>query len=381
MLPQFEVAEILQKNWKNIENKELKLNSWQIRTLSAIKSCRTAVLGGHIDSCESCEYIQISYNSCRNRHCPKCQGHKQEEWVQKRESELLPVPYYHVVFTIPDTLNVYALQYPKVLYSILFKASWQTIDAFSKDNKWVGAKMGMIAVLHTWGQNLSLHPHLHCIVAGGGVTKQGKWKTANVLKSGKTSKILFPVKAMSSVFRGIFVGLLKKELPQIPSSFYPKLYKHNWVVYAKRPFGSPKQVIEYLGRYTHKIAISNHRIKNISNDKVTFTYKDYRQNAKKKTMSLTQQEFIRRFSLHILPKRFVRIRHYGILSSFWKRKKLKELQVSLGFTPEIHVRQTKNHQCPKCKSYNLKVVFQFTARGPPKYWLKKITEHNKQIIK
>ena len=233
------MAEVLQKNWNSIEIKELQLNSWQLRTLSAIKRCRTAALGGHIDSCNSCGYIQLSYNSCRNRHCPKCQGHKQEQWVQKRQSELLPVPYYHVVFTIPDTLNVYAMQYPRELYSILFKASWQTIEAFSKNKKWVGAKMGMIAILHTWGQNLSLHPHLHCIVPDGGVTKQGKWKTAKVLKPGKSFKILFPVKALSKVFRGKFVELLRKKLPQIPYEFYPKLYKYNWVVYAKRPFGGP----------------------------------------------------------------------------------------------------------------------------------------------
>lgn len=381
MLPQFEVADLLQNNWNSIETKELKLNSWQLRTLSAIKRCRTAGLGGHIDSCSSCGYIQISYNSCRNRHCPKCQGNKTEQWIQKRQSELLPVAYYHVVFTIPATLNVYALQYPKELYSILFKASWQTIEAFSKDKKWVAAKMGMIAILHTWGQNMSLHPHLHCIVPGGGVNKQGKWKTAKAVQSAKASKILFPVKAMSVVFRGKYVALLKKELPQIPYEFYPKLYKHKWVVYAKRPFGGSKQVIEYLGRYTHKIAISNHRIKNIANDKVTFTYKDYKQGAKKKTMTLSQKEFIRRFSLHILPKRFVRIRHYGILSSYWKREKLSELQASLNFTSSIEGSQTKNQQCPKCKKHSLKVVLQFDARGPPKYWLKKIEKHNIKNIK
>ncbi len=380
MKPRFEVAEILQNNWISIEHKEIKLNTWQLRTLSAIKSCRTAKLGGHIDSCSSCGYIQISYNSCRNRHCPKCQGHKTEEWVQARHSELLPVAYFHVVFTIPDTLNAYALQYPKELYSILFKSSWQTIDAFSKDKQWVGAKMGMIGILHTWGQNLSLHPHLHCIVPGGGVTEQGRWKTAKVLKSGKVSKILFPVKAMSKVFRGKFIALLRKEIPQIPYEFYPQLYDHKWVVYAKRPFGGPKQVIEYLGRYTHKIAISNHRIKNISKDSVTFTYKDYRHKAKQKIMTLTQKEFIRRFSLHILPKRFVRIRHYGILSSYWKREKLKELQVSLDFTPLTQTIQTKNHQCPKCKNHSLQIVFQFDSRGPPKNWLNRIKKYNKQNI-
>ena len=378
MQPPFEVAEILQDNWNTIDNGELKLNSWQLRTLSAIKRCRTALLGGHIDLCSSCGHIQISYNSCRNRHCPKCQANKKEQWILKRQSELLPVAYYHVVFTIPDTLNEYALQYPKEIYSILFKASWKTIEAFSKDKKWIAAKMGMIAILHTWGQNLSLHPHLHCIVPGGGVNQQGKWKTANVVKS---SKILFPVKAISKVFRGKFVALLKKELPQIPHRFYPKLYKYKWVVYAKRPFGGPKQVIEYLGRYTHKIAISNHRIKSVSNNSVSFTYKDYRQEAKKKTMSLTQKEFIRRFALHILPKRFVRIRHYGILSSYWKRKKLRELQDKLDFTPPVQLMQTKNHQCPKCKNHSLQVIFQFDVRGPPTYWLEKIKKYKEMNIK
>ena len=186
---------------------------------------------------------------------------------------------------------------------------------------------------------------------------------------------------MSSVFRGKFVALLKKELPQIPYNFYPKLYTHKWIVYAKKPFGGPKQVIQYLGRYTHKIAISNYRIKSISNNKVTFSYKDYRQGAKKKTMTLTQKEFIRRFSLHILPKRFVRIRHFGILSSYWKRNKLKELQASLDFTPPLQIIQTKNHLCPKCKTHSLKVIFEFDARGPPKHWVDKIKKNNKMNTK
>jgi hypothetical protein len=381
MLPQYEVADILQNNWKSIDNGALNLNSWKVRTLRAIKDCRTKALGGHIDACSSCRHIQISYNSCRNRHCPKCQGNKKEEWIQKRHAELLPVPYYHVVFTIPDTLNAYTLQYPREIYTILFKASWQTIEAFGKDNKWIGAKMGMIAILHTWGQNLSFHPHLHCIVPGGGVNKQGKWKTAKVVSSGKPSKILFPVKAMSKVFRGKFVDLLKKEMPQIPYNFYPKLYKHNWVVYAKRPFGGPKQIIEYLGRYTHKIAISNHRIVKIENNQVTFTYKDYKENAKKKTMTLNAKEFIRRFALHILPKNFVRMRHYGILSSYWKRKKLTKLQEKLNFKPVINKIQTKNHLCPKCKNHTLEIIFKFDERGPPSNWRKLIKMHNKMNIK
>jgi len=364
--PRYEVATILHQNWDLIENKTLQLNTWQVRTLSAIKRCRTVALGGHIDHCANCDYLQLSYNSCRNRHCPKCQGHKKEQWIQQRQADLLPINYYHVVFTLPDTLNQYALLYPKKVYAILFKASWQTIEAFSKDKKWVNAKMGMIAILHTWGQNLSLHPHLHCIVPNGGINKQGKWKTGN-----PKGKILFPVKAMSKIFRGKFIYLLKKEIPEIPYNFYPTLYKHNWVVYAKQTFGGPKQVIEYLGRYTHKIAISNHRIISINNNRVTFKYKDYRQAGKSKTMTLSQSEFIRRFALHILPKRFVRIRHYGILSSYWKREKLKNLQQSLNYTPVIKTIQTKNHQCPKCKSYSLKTIFEFDARGPPQKWIEK----------
>ena len=370
------MADILQKNWHLIEDKTLKLNTWQIRTLSAIKRCRTSGLGGHIDSCSACGYLQLSYNSCRNRHCPKCQGHKKEQWIQQRQKELLPVKYYHVVFTIPDTLNKYALRYPKRLYAILFKASWQTIETFSKDKKWVHAKMGMIAILHTWGQNLSLHPHLHCIVPNGGINKQGNWKTGK-----SKSKILFPVKAMSTVFRGKFITLLRKEIKEIPYDFYPTLYKHKWVVYAKQAFGGPNQVIEYLGRYTHKIAISNHRIKSVKDNRVTFKYKDYKQSGKSKFMSLSQKEFIRRFALHILPKRFVRIRHYGILSSYWKREKLKALQNDLHFVPVIQEIKTENHQCPKCKKDTLKIIFQFDARGPPKKWLTKLKKYKLKNIK
>lgn len=290
----------------------LGLNSWQSRTLHAIRKCRTMALGGHIDRCNKCGKTHLLFHSCRNRHCPTCQGHKVEEWIQKREQELLPVPYFHVVFTLPDHLHTVALHAPDKLYAILFKTAWQTLHQFAANPKHLGAKLGMIGVLHTWGQNLSLHPHLHCIVPSGGVTKSGYWKNTQ-----SKGKFLFDVKAMSEVFRAKFVAELRKELPDLPQSLYDALFKKKWVVFAKSAFKTNKSVIEYLGRYTHKIAISNYRIRNIDkeNKTVTFSLKDYRKGGKQTTQTLSFKEFIRRFSLHILPRGFTRIRHFGILSS------------------------------------------------------------------
>lgn len=374
MQPRYEVADVLQEHWSSIEQNQLGITIWQKRALSAIKRCRTLALGGHIDGCSSCGHLQISYNSCRNRHCPKCQGHKREEWIQARERELLPVPYFHVVFTLPQGINPLALQKPKLVYAILFKSAWQTIEAFSKDRKWVSAKMGMISILHTWGQQLSLHPHLHCIVPGGGVTRQGKWRTVKT----QQGKFLFPVKAMSKTFRGKYCALLEKQAPKEYELIRYQLWKNPWVVYAKRPFGGPKQVVEYLGRYTHKIAISNHRIEDMDRQTVTFSYKDYRQGAKKKQMTLTHREFIRRFSQHILPKRFVRIRHYGILSSAWKKQKLKDLQQDLEYIPIKTQTNTKKGQCPCCKQYTLEIVCEFDARGPPIHWIKRLKKYKQK---
>ena len=210
-------------------------------------------MGGHVDACSSCGNITISYNSCRNRHCPKCQGNKRQQWIEARESELLPVKYFHVVFTLPEIINKIAIYEPRIIYDTLFEAAWKTIEIFSKDEKYLGAKSGMISILHTWGQNLMLHPHLHCIVPGGGVDAQGKWLATK--KS--NGKWLFPVKAMSKIFRAKYVSILRNKI-KLEQSYYNDMFKSEWVVFAKRPFGSPKSVIEYLGRYTHKIAISNH---------------------------------------------------------------------------------------------------------------------------
>ena len=355
-----EVADVLRKLGKGIEN--LGLNTWQLRTLSAIKKCRTAELGGHIDACDDCGSLKISYNSCRNRHCPKCQGNKREDWIQARMAELLPVPYFHVVFTLPASLNSLAIHQPKTVYDILFEATWETLKQFGKNK---GVQMGMIAVLHTWGQQLSLHPHLHCIVPGGGVDKDGQWK--NIRSDGK---FLFPVKALSKVFRAKFCEKLKAKEPVKYEQIRKELWKKPWVVFAKNPFGNTHSVVEYLGRYTHKIAISNHRIKKIDNQNVTFDYKDYKMEGVKKQMTLTHGEFIRRFALHILPKRFVKIRHYGFLSSTWKRQKLKLLQEKLQVKVLVKVEKKPFlPKCPCCKTGNLHRIAVFDQRGPPAWYL------------
>ena len=366
--PQYEVADVLNISGSKLEN--LELNSWQLRTLFALKKCRTSALGGHIDACDECGNVSISYNSCRNRHCPKCQGKKREQWIENRETELLPVPYFHVVFTLPDVLNKTALHEPKMLYDILFESAWETLQTFGKNKN---LQMGMIAVLHTWGQNLSLHPHLHCIVPGGGVDESGAWK--NIRSDGK---FLFSVKALSKVFRAKFCEKLKANLKdkfnENQENEYEKirqsLWEKPWVVYAKKPFGSPKSVVEYLGRYTHKIAISNQRIRKIDAKTVTFSYKDYRQKGIKKQMVLSHEEFIRRFAMHILPKRFVKIRHYGFLSSTWKRIKLKNLQQNLGIQPkEKPLPKAFQPKCSCCKVGNLVTIATFDLRGPPQWFL------------
>ena len=313
----------------------------------------------------------MSYNSCRNRHCPKCQGEQREAWIQAREEELLPVPYFHVVFTLPDTINPLCLYAPAKVYNLLFKTAWSVMQSFAQDPKHLAAKPGMIAVLHTWGQNLSLHPHLHCIVPGGGVTQSGKWKTAR-----SKGKFLFPVKAMSQVFRARFVCGLRKAFPDQPKAFFDQLFDKPWVIYAKRPFLHPKAVVEYLGRYTHRIAISNHRLISLDNGQVTFRYKDYRKGAQPLHMTLSDQEFIRRFSQHILPKGLVRIRHYGFLSSSWKAKKLPDLQRALGLRiasdnpPEL----VAYRKCRECGIGTLHTMHMFFGRAPPKVWLKRIEQ-------
>lgn len=291
--------------------------------------------GGHIDVCDQCASVRISYNSCRNRHCPKCGGIKKDEWIEARQSELLPVDYYHLVFTVPEQLNGWMMYNERLMYDVLFASAWQTIQTLAADHRYLGANTGMVAILHTWGQQLSFHPHLHCIVAGGGITRQGKWRRAKRT----TGKFLFPVKAMSKIFKNKFLDMLKglQCSLQYPPDAMPldktikALYLKDWVVYARRSFGGPAQVVAYLGRYTHKVAISNQRLKGIENQYVHFSYKDYRSGDMTKQMRLTGEEFIRRWLMHILPHRYVKIRHYGFLCNRGRTKRLQQIASGLRF--------------------------------------------------
>jgi hypothetical protein len=355
-----EVGDILRGLGNRI--KSIGLNSHQLRTLSALRDCRTAALGGHVDVCTECGIVRVSYNSCRNRCCPKCQGRKREDWIESRNAELLPVPYFHVVFTLPEELNTFCLIHPKEAYGILFKSVWETLRLFGFKQH---VTPGMIAVLHTWGQNLSLHPHLHCIVPGGGIDKNGMWK--NIRADGK---YLFPVKALSKVFRAKYVSLLRKTNLQSQKSITP-LFSKSWIVYTKRPFSHPSHVVEYLGRYTHKIAISNNRIIFCRNGKVRFSYKDYRNGDTKKEMELDDTEFIRRFALHIPPLRFIRIRHYGILSSMSKKVTVPAIRKQLNGTlpPFISLRKLQpfdKNVCPCCGNITMITILTIPLRGPPK---------------
>lgn len=371
--PSHELADVIRLYGEQFiqQHKPLKQH---LRTLNAIAKCRTAALGGHVDQCDGCGHERIAYNSCRNRHCPKCQGTNRERWIMERQKDLLPVPYFHVVFTLPQQLNTLCLSHPQQLYSILFQASRQTVMQLGLDPKHLGAKPGMITVLHTWGQQLWLHPHVHCIIPGGGITKAGYWRFTK-----SNGKFLFPIKVMSAVFRGKFIRMLKKfctdEKISLPVEFIDSLYQNKWVVYAKQPFAGPKQVIGYLGRYTHRIAISNHRIKSIADGKVNFSYKDYRQGGVQKVMTLDAGEFLRRFCLHILPPGFMKIRHYGMLANRAKSKlKMQQMKMGISIVPKIKMgwkqvaRQAMNFDvdaCPCCLSGRMHTIRFFAAHAPP----------------
>ena len=305
-----------------------------LKTMIDIEACRTAELGGHVDECDECGHVRVSYNSCRNRHCPKCQTLAKERWLEKRKEDLLPVGYFHVVFTIPQELNYITLTNQKEMYSILFNAVSETLLELSRDKKYLGAEIGFMSILHTWGQNLMNHPHIHCVVPSGGLTFDGtEWINSK-------NDFFIPVKVLSRKFRGKFLFYLKKayysnalkystEIEKLTEkhifqSFICKLYKKEWVVYCKPPFGSSEHVLEYLGRYSHRVAISNHRIVNLENGYVTFKWRDYKDHNKEKFMTLTVDEFMRRFFMHVLPRKFVKIRHYGILSNRNRSTKLQK---------------------------------------------------------
>ncbi len=299
----------------------------QLKVMSAIKACRTAALGGHVARCEGCTHTLIAYNSCRNRHCPKCQGSAAREWLAQRETELLPVPYYHMVFTLPAPISDLAYQNKEVIYDILFKASAETMLTIAADPKHLGARIGITSVLHTWGSAMTHHPHVHMIVPGGGISLDGsRWVSC---KPG----FFLPVRVLSRLFRRLFLemliaahkaGRLKFFSDHVPladfqafAAWISPLRQIEWCVYAKRPFGGPEAVLAYLSRYTHRIAISNRRLVSWDDTGVTFKWKDYRVKGSNRysTMTLDTHEFIRRFLMHVLPKRFHRIRHYGLFAN------------------------------------------------------------------
>jgi len=360
----------------------------QHRALRAIEGCRTAALGGELRACDACGERRYVYHSCRNRHCPKCQTRAKERWLAARRAELLPVPYYHLVFTLPHELNALAQGNPRALYAMLFAAAAETLVAFGRNPQWLGGEIAATLVLHTWGQTLTQHLHVHGLVAGGALSGEGAWVRAR-------RGFLFPVKALSVVFRGKFLAALGAALargrlalsgstavlaePRAQRALLANLRKKPWVVYAKRPFAGPEQVLEYLGRYTHRTAISNERLVSVDANTVRFRYKDTAHDRRRKTMAIDAEEFLRRFTLHVLPRGFNRIRHYGLLANRNKRALLAKARTALHApapTPAPapaesvpafwqRVAHLDIERCPHCRRGTLRVVATLAPRTHP----------------
>lgn len=342
--------------------------------MRAVEVCRTAELGGHLKQCDACGFEHPAYNSCRNRHCPKCQSLAKARWLEKQRAELLPVGYFHLVFTLPHPLNGLILAHKKILLSLLFKAVSETLLEFGRRR--LGGTVGIIAVLHTWDQKLQDHFHLHCLVPAGALSlDHSRWLKAR-------RNFLFPVKALSMVFRGKFIDLLQqagaKGEIETPSDKLQHLRHKNWIVYAKKPFGSPQTVLDYLGRYTHRVALSNDRILSLESGQVTFTYRDRKDKDRLKSMTLDAQEFIRRFLLHVLPDGFMRVRHFGFLANRSKQHALAQCRKLLGLPPplpEIPKRSAQDllreltgidlNRCPRCQKGNMIVVAELSPRSAP----------------
>lgn len=350
----------------------------QSKTARDILNCRTSALGGRTYECGSCGHNQVSYNSCRNRHCTQCQGVNKDIWVDNRKKDILNAPYYHVVFTMPEQLHQIIYHNQRLLYDLMYKAIAETLMELSKDKKYLGAQIGFFSVLHTWGQNLHYHPHIHTVVLAGGLTEQNEWRAAS-------KKFFIPVKVLSRKFRGKYLYYLKQYYRQGLLEFYndAKIYKNkevfqdlldkcyslDWYSYTKKTFEGPLAVMEYLGRYTHRIAISNNRIISIDKDTVTFGVRDYQNDNKKKTVTLTKIEFIRRFLMHVLPKGFVKIRHYGILANRNKKTRLtlcRKLTRSPKYKPQFDglsvleivsiILKKDVRQCPGCRTSPLQLA-------------------------
>ena len=356
-------------------------NSQVHQVLEQLKRCRTAQLGYHLYKCHNseCNQYKYQYHSCRNRHCPACGSLQKEQWIEDRKRELLPISYYHVVFTLPHELNSIILGNRKQLFNLLFNAASQTLISFANNPKYLGAQPSILAVLHTWGQQLSFHPHVHCIVSGGGVVTNKNKSLRWVHAKGNQFNFIFPVKAMAIVYRAKYLEGLKKMVASGAVTAEERyniiatiktLYNKHWVVYAKKPFGGPEQVINYLSRYTHKVAITNDRIKTVdeNNDKVTFAYKDYASNGIQKQMQLGAQEFIRRFEQHILPKYFTKIRSYGYLSNRNRQTNITTIVHSMKLPPhplkvivpwQVRLQERFSiiyNQCPHCNERSLVLV-------------------------
>jgi hypothetical protein len=355
-----------------------------VKVLLAIARCRTAALGGHLDQCTRCGHRAISYNSCRNRHCPKCQTAARDRWIAARQKELLPTRYVHVVFTLPAQLAPLALQNKKLIYGLLLRASAETLLEVARDPRHLGAEIGFFSVLHTWSQRLSLHPHVHCVIPAGGLSRDH----THWVKS--QNRFFLPLKVLSRVFRGKFVAGLRQAFQNGQFSFPGKLaslahyktfvawlrplFRKDWVVYAKPPFGGPDYVLQYLGRYTHRVAISNHRLVSFTEGQVTFRWRDSAHHNEQKLMTIPLDEFVRRFLLHLLPKGFLRIRHFGVLANRRRATLLPLCFHSLGVAQQPQVHQDApipNHlwHCPKCGG-PMVVLERFTTadvqlRSPP----------------
>ena len=369
------------------------LSVQQKRVLADIQACRTAAMGGHVRTCDHCRHREIAYNSCRNRHCPKCQAMARAEWLKQREAELLPVPYFHVVFTLPAEVGALASQNKRLLYGMLFEAASQTLMQVAANPRHLGAaEIGLLAVLHTWGQNLMHHPHLHCVVSGGGLSAdRTRWIATKPY-------YFLPVKVLSRVFRNKYRALLQKAFERGEIAFFgelqpladPKTFRRyldavtrgEWVVYAKPPFGSPSCVLKYLARYTHRVAISNRRLLGYRDGRVTFRYKDYARGSQSRVMTVTAGEFIRRFLLHVLPEGFMRIRHYGYLANRHRQQRLELCRRLLGSaaateTPaDAAPAQTASSEqegeesspcCPICKTGRMQITETFERLARREY--------------
>jgi predicted Zn-ribbon and HTH transcriptional regulator len=359
-----ELADIFRHYQESYRNTH-RLPTAHRKVMRAIEVCRTKELGGHLKQCDSCGFEHPSYNSCRDRHCPKCQSLAKAKWLQKQSAELLPVGYFHLVFTLPHLLNGLILTHKKILLALLFKAVSETLLEFGRTH--LQGTVGIVAVLHTWDQKLTDHFHLHCLIPAGALSlDHSRW-------IGCRKDYLFPVKALSLVFRGKFLGLFKQLLDQgkiqAESQGLKELRKNNWVVYAKKPFGSPETVLDYLGRYTHRVALSNDRILSLENGQVTFSYRDRKDKDRKKTLTLDAQEFIRRFLLHVIAQGFVRIRHFGFLANRTKRHALPQCRKLLGLHPALPQIPKRSAQqlllqltgidvsrCPRCQTGTMIVV-------------------------